>query len=89
MMSIKSYKRRLPDSHSSLITRYSSLIIRNSAFHIPHAGETVAPASPNETAMPRPAPRVAPATNATLPANGRMVCLLRPPLSACGEGAGG
>ena len=31
---------------------------------------TVAPASPSATAMPRPAPRVAPATSATLPFNG-------------------
>lgn len=31
---------------------------------------TVAPASPSSTAMPRPAPRVAPAARATLPADG-------------------
>src|ERR687890_33665 len=40
---------------------------------------TVAPASPSATAMPRPAPRVAPATSATRPSNvpatrGRLRC---------------
>src|SRR5215208_5859144 len=32
---------------------------------------TVAPASPSATAVPRPAPRVAPATRATVPLRGR------------------
>src|SRR5439155_13686828 len=34
---------------------------------------TMAPAAPSSTAMPRPAPRVAPATNATLPSSMRVI----------------
>ena len=34
---------------------------------------TVAPASPSATAVPRPAPRVAPATSATLPSSGLVI----------------
>src|SRR5829696_10555807 len=37
---------------------------------------TVAPASPSATAMPRPPPRVAPLTSATLPANGLLILIL-------------
>src|SRR4051812_3018007 len=39
---------------------------------------TVAPATPNDTAMPRPAPRVAPATSATLPVSGPAIPVLPP-----------
>ena len=37
---------------------------------------TVAPAAPNSTAMPRPAPRVPPATNATLSFSTRLIVQL-------------
>src|SRR5215831_693843 len=36
---------------------------------------TKAPASPSARAMPRPAPRVAPATSATCPFNGRFITM--------------
>jgi hypothetical protein len=36
---------------------------------------TVAPAAPSSTAMPRPAPRVAPATRATFPFSGRVIAV--------------
>ena len=57
----------LVDQRGRLLDRLGPVHLRAPALAERPVQYTVAPAAPSCTAMPRPAPRVAPATSATLP----------------------